>query len=94
MHWFVLDCSTSVAAIIGSATSCVATLPWPGVRPRSEPLYLLPGASRSPGYTFLNSDEDGQPLVLDVTVTSPLAVTTLQHAAIMAGSVAAAAERR
>jgi hypothetical protein len=33
-------------------------------------------------------------MALDVTVTSPLAVTTLQHAANTAGSTAAAAERR
>jgi hypothetical protein len=65
-----------------------------GCSPRSEPLYLLPGTSRRPGDVFLDSDEDGQPLALDVTVTSPLAATTLQHAAITAGSAAAAAERR
>jgi hypothetical protein len=65
-----------------------------GCAPRSEPLYLFQGTFLRPGDIFLDSDEDGQPVDLEVTATSPLAVNLSQCAAIMAGSAAAAAERR
>jgi hypothetical protein len=41
-----------------------------GCTPRSEPLSLLPDTFRCPGDVFLDSDADGQPLALEVTVTS------------------------
>jgi hypothetical protein len=65
-----------------------------GFAPRTEEPYLLAVSARRPGDVNIPFDYDGLPLAIDVTVTSPVSVTALPRASIVAGDAAQAAEAR